>query len=75
MHARYDPITHRTKHTLRELEDDPWNWLEGPEHGPRAWGRYSAGRIAVMAAIVAWVAFFAWIAYLLITFWRGIASA
>lgn len=28
----HDPLTHRAKHELREIDPDPKDWIEGPAH-------------------------------------------
>ena len=51
MSRLYDPLTYRSKHELRELDDDPFGWLEGPEnHGP--WQRYS---LPYLMMVLAWL--------------------
>lgn len=42
MHTPSAPHTHRTP---RELDDDPWNPIKGPQY-PRPWARQASGPLA-----------------------------
>lgn len=48
----YDELTHRSKHELRELDDDPWNWFEGPDRSD-PWHRFSGWHVVAAVLLVA----------------------
>ena len=65
-----DPLTERIKHELREIDPDPWGWIEGPHTDERPlwerrpWNRWD-GLVSLLlflasAAIAIWLLSLAW---------------
>lgn len=49
-----DPLTERYKHELRELDPDPWDWLERPpQRTPRTSFDVSTIRAVALAIVLA----------------------
>jgi hypothetical protein len=48
-----DPLTERIKHELREIDPDPWGWIEGPHTDERPlWERRPWNRWDGLAALL-----------------------
>lgn len=63
---RYDELTHRSKHELREIDESPWGWIEGPGRD-EPWHRYeswiSFALVIVSAAIVVLIGWALWLVF------------